>query len=356
MLGPCATLLLATAVAASSAGAACPTEEAVAGELDRLGAAAALAALGTPEVTIDGATMRVVLRGRDGSVMGAREVAAPERCHQRASVAAVFVAAWVGEWSTKPTVAGSSSSAPVERSAGARMEPIARSSFKKPAPTPVAPAAPPPPPREPPPPTAPVPPSPAAISPATSPSPVTPDANLAHSPARHKGSPSIEAALLTFLIHDGDAGAAGAGVQAAYPIGAKVSLAMVIETTSARDKAVGPALASYRTSRFGIGLSARRKWGRLVGDAGLFPELTMLTVGSRQLATNRDVTTWGAALDLRGRLGLAFGRFLPFLYVGGSGALRAQELTIDNRPDTATLSRWNVSAGLGLAVSLGAEE
>jgi len=339
MLGPCATLLLATAVAASSAGVACPTEEAVAGELDRLGAAAALAALGTPEVTVDGATMRVVLRGRDGSVMGAREVAAPAMCHQRASVAAVFVAAWVGEWSTKPMAANRPPATAVERAGVARPAPSERLDFKKPAlppatPAPTAPATP----------TAPLP-------------PATPDAILApSSPARHKASPAIEAALLAFVTHDGDAGATGAGVQAAYPIGATVSLAMVIETTGTRDRTIGPALAAYRTSRIGLGIGARRKWGRLVGDAELFPELTMLTVTSRQLPTNYDVTTWGAALDLRGRLGFALGRYLPFLYVGGSGALRAQELTIDNRPETATLSRWNLSAGLGMSVVFGATE
>ena len=99
-----------------------------------------------------------------------------------------------------------------------------------------------------------------------------------------------------------------------------------------------------------------RRWGRLRGEVGIFPELTMLTATGRQLAVNRSITTWGAAVDLRGRLGLAVGRFVPFLFAGGNGALRAERLTLDNRPQTTTLSRWNLSAGAGLAIVLGKNE
>lgn len=99
MLGVLA-LVWNVAVAATPVNADCPRQEEVAAELDRLGASAALATLGSPEVTVAENKMRVALRGRDGSVIGAREVAASEDCHQRAAVAAVFIAAWVGEWST----------------------------------------------------------------------------------------------------------------------------------------------------------------------------------------------------------------------------------------------------------------
>lgn len=77
MLGALASLLLAGATMAPPADAACPSKDAIAFEMDRLGASAALAALGSPEVTVEGTKMRVVLRGRDGSAMGTREVAAP---------------------------------------------------------------------------------------------------------------------------------------------------------------------------------------------------------------------------------------------------------------------------------------
>ncbi len=43
--------------------------------------------------------MQVALRGLDGAVSGAREVAAPASCAERARVAAVLISAWVGAWS-----------------------------------------------------------------------------------------------------------------------------------------------------------------------------------------------------------------------------------------------------------------
>jgi hypothetical protein len=42
--------------------------------------------------------MRVVLRGQDGLTLGSREVEAPASCHERATVAAVLVATWMGIW------------------------------------------------------------------------------------------------------------------------------------------------------------------------------------------------------------------------------------------------------------------
>jgi hypothetical protein len=92
----------------------------------------------------------------------------------------------------------------------------------------------------------------------------------------------------------------------------------------------------------------------MFGDVGIFPELTLLTLNGKQLATGRSATTWGPAADLRARLGLAWGRVAPFLFAGASYALRGEHITLDDRPETITLSRWNVSAGGGLAFLLGA--
>ena len=97
-----ASLLWAGTVVVLPTGTTCPSGDAIAAEIDRLGVVAALAALGSPEVTVKDASMHVVLRGRDNSMLGARDVAAPEACHERATVAAVFIAAWVGEWTTAP--------------------------------------------------------------------------------------------------------------------------------------------------------------------------------------------------------------------------------------------------------------
>ncbi len=92
LASPTFLLLLATTPAN------CPSAEALSAELDRLGTAKAVAALGTPEVSMSGTRMRVGLRGRDGSLSGVREIVAPASCGERASVAAIVVSAWVGAW------------------------------------------------------------------------------------------------------------------------------------------------------------------------------------------------------------------------------------------------------------------
>ena len=118
-------------------GTTCPSGEAIAAELDRLDAAAALAALGSPEITIKDTKMHVVLRGPDGSILGTREVAAPEACHERATVAAVFIAAWVGEWTTAPMAEDRDS----KREASNHNAPTLRFSVPGPRPTAANPAS-----------------------------------------------------------------------------------------------------------------------------------------------------------------------------------------------------------------------
>jgi hypothetical protein len=163
-----------------------------------------------------------------------------------------------------------------------------------------------------------------------------------------------EVAGLGFGTHDGDAGTFGAGILVGVrPTGALV-LAALLEATGERERNLDPGVAAYRTFRFGVGAGVLRSWNRVFCDVGIFPELTLLTLNGKQLASGRSATAWGAAADLRARLGLAWGRFAPFLFAGGSYALRGERLSLDDRPQNITLSRWNVSAGAGLAVLLGA--
>ena len=157
---------------------------------------------------------------------------------------------------------------------------------------------------------------------------------------------------------DGDATAIGAGLFAGYRFARRVAAAALVETTAEREFAVGPAVAAYRISRLGLGACVLRTWGPLFFDAGMFPELTMLTSrGTKQLDVGYHVTTWGAAMDLRVRLGLAASRITPFLFMAGNGALLAQKLTLEGDPQAeTTLSRWSYSAGVGLALLFGANE
>jgi hypothetical protein len=73
---------------------ACPDPDDVATQLSRLGVNQ-----GTqPEIAITDNRMRVILRGKDGAILGSREVEASTSCHERANVAAVLVATWMGVW------------------------------------------------------------------------------------------------------------------------------------------------------------------------------------------------------------------------------------------------------------------
>jgi hypothetical protein len=137
------------------------------------------------------------------------------------------------------------------------------------------------------------------------------------------------------------------------PTGA-LNLAALFEATGERERTLGPGLAAYRTFHLGVGAGVVRARGRFFGEAGIFPELTLLTLNGRQLSPGRSATAWGAAADLRVRLGLRVGRVAPFLFAGASYALRGEHLTLDDRPQNITLSRWNVSAGAGLAFLFGA--
>jgi hypothetical protein len=331
-------------------GTICPSADAIATELDRLGATAALAALGSPEVTVKDTKMHVVLRGQDGSMLGARDVAAPEACNERATVAAVFIAAWVGEWTTAPmadsqnsTLAASNRkplSSSVPRPPPRTLDSTSRTSLPL---------------RE-------------QVELAKADDSKPPDAKATASstkesapettpivPASRKLKPETrgEVAALGFGTHDGDAGTFGAGVSVGYRPAGALALAALFEGTGERERTLSPGLAAYRTFRLGVGAGMLRRWGQVFGDVGIFPELTLLTLSGKQLQSGRAATAWGAAADLRARFGFTWGRFAPFLLAGASYALRGERLTLDDRSQSITLSRWNVSAGAGLAFLFG---
>jgi hypothetical protein len=285
-------------------------------------------------------------------MLGAREVAAPEACSERATVAAVFIAAWVGEWTTAPMAdkqnsqleAPSHSAVPLSSSVP-RPRPKALDSTS-PASLPL---------RE-------------QIDLAKAEDAKPPDAKPTSSntkasapeskavvPAAKKLKPGIqgEVAGLGFGTHDGDTGTFGAGILLGYRPYGTLALAVLLEGTGERERTLGPGLAAYRTFRLGVGAGVLRRWGRVFGDVGIFPELTLLTLSGKKLQSGHQATAWGAAADLRARLGLTWGRVAPFLFAGGSCALRGERLTLDDRSQSITLSRWNVSAGAGLAFLFG---
>ncbi|HEY8923582.1 MAG TPA: hypothetical protein VIU64_04315 [Polyangia bacterium] len=102
MHGLLAALLFAVdGVAARAGGAAaapCPTASQIDVELKRLGESATLRPLGASDVTVEGESMRIVLRDPAGAELGVREVVAPSGCAERASLAAVLLVAWAKTW------------------------------------------------------------------------------------------------------------------------------------------------------------------------------------------------------------------------------------------------------------------
>lgn len=164
----------------------CPERHDVEHELDRLGAAPALALKGTPDVTVNDGGLHIVLRGRDGKVLGEREVAAPEACQKRAVVAAVVIAARLGEWPAS--------------------EPRA--------------AAPPPP---------------AAPPHLTLAAPAPPAA-----PPRRSPPLRLELAVFGSAVHDGDAATWAAGGEVAYGLRDRFSVTAQGHRTGERTQALGP--------------------------------------------------------------------------------------------------------------------
>jgi hypothetical protein len=91
----------------------CPSPAEVEAELARLGAIG----VAPPNIEVIGDRMRVVLHGHDGAPVGSREIEAPSTCRERATVAAVLVATWMGIWPESPRPASPSPTAPTPRPA-----------------------------------------------------------------------------------------------------------------------------------------------------------------------------------------------------------------------------------------------
>jgi len=356
------TTLLATAISVVPA-SECPSSAAIASELERLGALAALEQVGAAEIAVEQAWLRIEIRDQRGIVLGGRRVSAPADCAARASLAAVLIAAWTGEWiatnlGEPPGAAQPAAGASVEpRSVRARpnvpdgppSEPVPASAVPPAAPPiarAVVPAAPPP--SAPPPPAPPPPaPPPPVVTAAASPGPIV------HAPnaATPVGRPlQVEVGLLGFGAHDGDAGVLGLGGQAAL-LGERLSLIALVEETGQRQRTLGPGQASYGSVRFGLSAAVRRAWTHLFVDLALLPELQRTVVQGLGLVQAKGVIAWSVVADGRARLGWKAGRVAPFLYLGAGWSFRREHLTLDDRPDAAiTLSRLDLAAGLGIAV------
>ena len=102
-----------------------------------------------------------------------------------------------------------------------------------------------------------------------------------------------------------------------------------------------------------MGVALSRATGRVFLDGGIAPEVVRLALHGEGLVTARDATIWGLTLEGRVRLGLRLAPMVPFIFGDTGYALTTARLTLDNRPYSVTLSRWNLAAGVGLLFSFG---
>jgi hypothetical protein len=152
-----------------------------------------------------------------------------------------------------------------------------------------------------------------------------------------------------FGIHDLDQGTGGGGLLASYRSLGGWGINAQLDGTGERQSQVGAGVGAYHLYAFGLGPSLGRQSGRLYSDLAVVPQATLLTIQGRNLPTGHSVSRWGVSVGARVRLGLTLGALRPFVFAGVSCALRGERLTLDNVPDNTTLSRWNLSAGAGLA-------
>lgn len=285
-------------------GLPCPGPADVDAELVRVGAIG----VAPPVIEVIGDRMRVALRGLDGSSIGSREVEAPQTCHERATVAAVFVATWMGIWPKAPEGTRAPATAAAREPSQAVVE--------KPAPPPPS-----------------------------RPAEVTSDA---HPPAALEGRRSTEIGLALQGGHDGNAAALGIAIEARRPLVGPLLAWVGIRATTERDRTVGPAVGGYSRPAMEIGPALRLGHGRVQADLAAAGRLGILIVRGRDLpvAHVKAHVVPGAAAEAR--LVLAGKRLSPFAAVAAGYWFGQQQLTLDHSAAKSDLPRWDVEAGLGI--------
>jgi hypothetical protein len=265
--------------------ATCPTAREVEGELFRLGAERG----GRPEITVTGNIMRVVLRSQEGTTVGSREVEAPVACHERATVAAVLVATWMGIW-------------PEAGNGSERVPPAAK---------------------------------PAVIS---SPAPPLPVARS-----------TAEIGLAVEGAHDGNAPALGFALSASRALSGGLRAFVAASATTERDRSVGPATAGYMRPTLEAGPALRLGRGGVSGEIGLSGRLGFLILRGKDLPVTNSAMHVVPGVGAYVRLQLGRKSFVPFAFASGAYWLDQQTLTLDNN-DTlrSTLPRWDAAAGVGV--------
>ena len=148
---------------------------------------------------------------------------------------------------------------------------------------------------------------------------------------------------------DGDARAPSGGLLAGLHLYRGLGAAMAADVAGQRQVALGQWAATYLVSRLGVGLALRVQPGFVWADVALLPQITRLSVEGKNLMTPHTAAVWGASVEGRGRIGLRWGGLAPFVSIAVNRALVRQTLTLDDRPDSARLSSWDVGVVLGVS-------
>jgi hypothetical protein len=267
-----------------ASGPPCPDPSEVEAHMVRLGVEGGR----RPEITVLGDKMRVVLRGQDGLTLGSREVEAPASCHERATVAAVLVATWMGVWPAAaspaiPSAPPSSKSAPAQ--------------------------------------------------PATT------------KPARANGT---EIGLTLMSAYDGNALALGLAAETRWHLLGPLRGFVALTATTEREKSVGVGHAAYLRPSVEAGPSLGLGSHKVRGEIGLSGRLGLLILRGKDLpithVTTRAVPGLGAAL----RLVFVGNSLSPFVTAGGAYWFGRESVKLDDDPATAELPRWDAQVGVGI--------
>jgi hypothetical protein len=268
----------------------CPAGSAVEANLARLGVLDVLSRLGTAEIQGQGTELRIWFRDHQDKSLGVRVVDAAGDCATRAALATAVISAFAGEWAPTALAARGESGEPKRSSPG----PTAASAQRR----------------------------------------------------WH-----AELGAMAFGIHDGDV--AGLGFGGRVDVGFGVGLATVLfEHSGERRQGLGTGRGAYRFTRAGVGGGVHQQWPRWFWDATLAPMLTRLSLEGVDLLRPRSTTEWQLALAAQARLGARVRWLRPFVFVGASYAVPAQQMTLADRDVKVSLSPVNFQAGLGLAVGL----
>jgi hypothetical protein len=165
-----------------------------------------------------------------------------------------------------------------------------------------------------------------------------------------------EIAALGGAHHDGDRAAYGAGISLGADIGRRLGVALVGDFVGERRTPLAAGTATYSSGRIGAGLTWTVARGTIWADLGIFPQLTWLSAAGAGFSTERSSVLWGVAGQVRGRVGFIAARtgriiLAPFLATSATRAFTRERLTLDDVPDDARLSPWNVMIAGGIALN-----